>query len=74
MEGAFILVAKAAENEQGWMPKVIQYSKIFWLVHVTEDMVVYRLRLEDVEIRRLKLAIDDIMCCERLKLVEYVDW
>ncbi len=74
MERDFILVAKATENEQRWMPIVIQYSKIIWLVYVTEDTVVYRLRVEDVEMRRLKREIDDIMVCERLELFEYVEW
>jgi hypothetical protein len=74
MERDFILVAKAAENEQRWMPIVIRYSKIAWLAYITENTVVYRLRIDAMEMGKLKRAIDELVICESLELFEYVDW
>jgi hypothetical protein len=74
MERDFILVVRAADSEQRWMPILIQYSKIIWLVFVMEDTVVYRLRIEDVQMRRLKKTVGEILVCEKLDLFEYVEW
>lgn len=74
MEKDFILVTQAKHQAWKVSPLVQREIGVFWLVFLTEDTAIYRLRMDMLEVGKLKKAMDEMCLFDRMELFEFASW
>jgi len=74
MEKEFILVTRAKHQDREVLPLIEQNSVVFWLVYLCDDTAIYRVRMDVLDVGKLKKAMDDRACYESVELFEFASW